>query len=207
MANEIRYHEDLFAGTRAQLIARVAQKISPKRLEHVLGVEETAVALAEKYGADVERASIAALTHDYAKEFPAVAFIQEIKSSAMDPDLLNWGNNIWHGVVGAEFVKRDLGITDPEILDAIRFHTIGAPKMDLLAQIIYVADFIEPHRDFPGVEEVRKIAFADLQEGVAAETKTTLEYLISKAVPIYPKTILTYNYWVPRYLEGVNHHR
>ena len=119
-----------------------------------------------------------------------------IKRDGYDTALLDYGNAIWHGVVGASFVERELGITDEEILHAIRVHTTGAAKMSLLDKIIYVADYIEPGRIFPGVKEARELALIDLDEAVAFETKHTLAHLIEQEQQIYPKTIETYNRWV-----------
>lgn len=82
--------------------------MSEQRFKHVLGVEETAVALAKKYGASPEKASIAALTHDYAKERPDEEFKMVIVRDGFDPELLNYNNAIWHGLVGASFVEREL---------------------------------------------------------------------------------------------------
>lgn len=181
---------------REELMQEVQMHMSERRFKHVLGVEEMAVALAAKYGASEEKASIAALTHDYAKERPAEEFELIIKRDGYDQDLLNYGNEIWHGLVGASMVQRELGIADEEILEAIRLHTTGAAKMSLLDKIIYVADYIEPGRNFPGVIEARELALVDLDEAVAYETKHTLLHLIEQEHKIYPKTIETYNYWV-----------
>ncbi len=192
------YSSHYTADTRETLMQKVQMRMSERRFQHVLGVEKMAVALAEKYGCSPEKASIAALTHDYAKERPDDEFILVIKRDGFDSDLLNYGNAIWHGLVGASFVECELGITDPEILNAIRVHTTGAAKMTLLDKIIYVADYIEPGRNFPGVEDAREIALVDLDEAVAFETKHTLAHLIEQEQQIYPKTIETYNHWVAK---------
>ncbi|EOT29047.1 bis(5'-nucleosyl)-tetraphosphatase (symmetrical) YqeK [Enterococcus saccharolyticus] len=183
---------------RELLMQRVQMQMSEKRFRHVLGVEETAIALAGKYGASLEKASIAALTHDYAKERSDDEFQLVIRRDQFDLDLLHWGNEIWHGLVGANFVQRELEIDDEEILQAIRVHTTGAAEMSLLDKIIYVADYIEPGRKFPGVEKAREIALINLDDAVAYETKHTLAHLVEKEVPIYPKTIETYNKWVAK---------
>lgn len=184
------------ASKREELMQEVQMHMSERRFQHVLGVEEMAVALAAKYGASEEKASIAALTHDYAKERPDEEFELIIHRDGYDLDLLNYGNAIWHGLVGASMVQRELGIDDEEILEAIRLHTTGAKKMSLLDKIIYVADYIEPGRNFPGVKEARELALIDLDEAVAYETKHTLQHLIEQEQQIYPKTLETYNYWV-----------
>ena len=184
------------AAQRELLMQKVQMQMSERRFRHVLGVEETAVALAAKYGADEAKASIAALTHDYAKERPNDEFELIIRLDGFDLALLNYGNEIWHGLVGADIVQRELAIDDEEILQAIRVHTTGAAKMSLLDKIIYVADYIEPGRDFPGVKEAREIALVDLDAAVAYETKHTLLHLIEQEHKIYPKTLETYNQWV-----------
>lgn len=138
------------------------------------------------------------MVHDYAKERPDEEFQLVIRRDGFDLDLLHWGNAIWHGVVGADFVQRELAIDDPEILQAIRVHTTGAAEMSLLDKILYVADYIEPGRDFPGVEAARELALVELDSAVAFETKHTLSHLIEQEKPIYPKTIETYNRWVAK---------
>ena len=192
----MNYSEEYTGYSREILMQKIQMRMSERRFKHVLGVEEMAIALAEKYGCSPEKASIAALTHDYAKERPDDEFILVIKRDGYDTALLDYGNAIWHGVVGASFVERELGITDEEILHAIRVHTTGAAKMSLLDKIIYVADYIEPGRVFPGVKEARELALIDLDEVVAFETKHTLAHLIEQEQQIYPKTIETYNRWV-----------
>ena len=169
--------------SREELMQKVQMRMSERRFKHVLGVEETAIALAGKYGCSLEKDD---------------EFILVIKRDGYDPALLHYGNAIWHGLVGASFVERELGITDEEILHAIRVHTTGAAEMSLLDKIIYVADYIEPGRSFPGVQDAREIAFLDLDEAVAFETKHTLAHLIEQEQQIYPKTIETYNHWVAK---------
>lgn len=190
----MKYNEN----TRATLLEKIKAAMSEKRFNHVLGVEAVALSLAERYGESKEKVSIAALTHDYAKERSDSEFKQVIRDYDYDLDLLNWNNAIWHGLLGAQFVEKELGITDESILQAIRLHTTGASQMSLLDKIIYVADYIEAGRDIPGVEKARAIAKKDLDEAVAYETKHTLAHLIDINAPIYPKTIETYNRWVAK---------
>lgn len=184
-----------FAGTRDQLVTQVKAQMSAKRFAHVLRVEEMALALAEHYQVDKQLATIAALTHDYAKERPDKDFLTVIDEEHLDPALKSWGNNVWHGVVGAELVAKELHIYDERILTAIRQHTIGGAAMSRLSQILYMADYIESGRTFPGVEEVRALAFTDLAASVGWQTQHTLNYLITQKLPVYPGTLQTYNVW------------
>ncbi|MGM0302249.1 HAD superfamily hydrolase [Enterococcus sp. AZ048] len=194
----MKYSRTYTAMEREALMQAVQMRMSERRFQHVLGVEETAIALAERFGASLEKASIAALTHDYAKERSDEEFELAIDQGDYEEkaELLKYGNAIWHGLVGADFVRQELKISDDEILTAIRLHTTGAAEMSLLDKIIYVADYIEPGRNFPGFEDARVIAFSDLDQAVAFETKHTLAHLIESETPVYPKTIETYNRWV-----------
>lgn len=197
MTNNIEYSNRYYAGTHAELVAKLRAALSDFRFEHVLRVEAKALELAEHLGIkDLEQVSVAALVHDYAKERSAEDFKAVIAAKHLDADLVNWGNAIWHGVVGAEMIHDELHVTDEDILNAVRRHTTGDVFMTTLDKLVYMADYIEDGRDFPGVTEVRNVTFNNLDEGVAWQTAHTLNYLMAKQALIYPKTILTYNAWV-----------
>ncbi|GHP12911.1 HD domain-containing protein [Lentilactobacillus fungorum] len=183
--------------SREELVEKLKAALTDSRFQHVLRVEQTAMKLAALNKVDLQSASIAGLVHDYAKQRPDEDFILAIKQYHLDPELLHYGNAIWHGVVGWLFVKNELQINDIEILNAVRYHTVGHEYMTPLEQIVYMADYIEPGRDFPGVDEARKITFANLAQGVAFQTKQTLSYLVAHNKPVFPQTIVTYNSWVP----------
>ncbi|MFV0558118.1 MAG: bis(5'-nucleosyl)-tetraphosphatase (symmetrical) YqeK [Enterococcus sp.] len=192
----MKYSQENIQITRQELMAKVQMQMSPRRFQHVLGVEACAIELATLYGASLELASIAALCHDYAKERSDETFITWINEQQLPLELLNWGNAVWHGIVGAEIIKQELLVTNEAVLNAIRVHTTGAAEMSLLDKILYVADYIEPNRDFVGVEKARQLAYQNLDAAVAYETEQTLVHLLAKKAPIYPKTIETYNKWV-----------
>ncbi|HEM3187323.1 bis(5'-nucleosyl)-tetraphosphatase (symmetrical) YqeK [Streptococcus suis] len=181
---------------RQALLEKIRVAMKSARFQHVLGVEEAALALADRYGCDPKKASLAALLHDYAKEVEDQVFLDLIAKYDLDKALLNWDNNIWHGVVGAYKIAEDFGLKDEEIFQAIQRHTIGAGQMTLLDKVLYVADYIEPNRDFPGVDEARRIAKESLDKAVAYETAQTISYLAKKGIPIYPQTLETYNGYV-----------
>lgn len=189
-------YRDYLDFSREELLEKVASSMSEKRFRHVLGVEQAALELAELYGYDATKASLAALLHDVAKEVEDAVFLELIDQKQLDPDLKNWGNNIWHGVVGAYLISAAFGLQDQEILQAIKRHTVGSADMTLLDKVLYVADYIEPGRDFPGVEQARQIAKESLDKAVAFETAQTVAHLAKKAIPIYPQTIETYNAYV-----------
>ena len=193
---EIEYQKHYYPGSRSELVKKLKDSLNKQsRFEHCLRVEQTAIQLAKLNHEDVEKAAVAGLIHDYAKERSAEEFKRVIIAKKMDPDLLNWGNFIWHGEVGAEIIQDELKITNEEILNAVRRHTIGAVQMTTLDKIVYVADYVEPGRDFPGANYAREVAFADLDDGVRYETQHTLQYLLENNQKIYPAAILTYNQW------------
>lgn len=187
--------------SRESLLDKIKEQMSEKRFRHILGVEKAAIFLAKKYGVDPHKASLSALLHDYAKEVPDHVFLELIDKYELDEDLKNWGNNIWHGRVGIYKIQEDLGLRDPEILHAIEVHTVGSADMSALAKVLYVADYIEEGRDFPGVIEARAIANCSLDMAVAFETMRLIDYLAELRVKIYPQSIETYNAFV-KYLKN-----
>ncbi|MHA8111012.1 bis(5'-nucleosyl)-tetraphosphatase (symmetrical) YqeK [Lactobacillaceae bacterium Melli_B4] len=194
----LEYKKNIVSYDRNELLKRLEAALRPKRFAHVQRVEQMAIKLARINGVDEELASIAGLVHDYAKQRPDEDFIKTIKDYKMDPDLLNYGNYIWHGYVGWILVKNELGISNVDVLKAVEYHTIGAPYMSKLTQIVYMADYIEEGREFEGVDKARQITFDNLQNGVAYQAFHTLNYVVTKhETPIYPKTIDTFNAWVP----------
>ena len=182
--------------TRDQLLVKMQHLLPEKRLKHCLGVEQTAIELAERFGVDREKAGLAGLLHDYAKKLSDEEFLALIDKYDLAPKLKDWGNNVWHGLVGVYKIREDLGLSDPEILRSIEIHTVGSAQMSDLDKVVYVADYIEPNRDFPGVEEAREIARISLNRAVAYETARTVEYLAHQGLPIYPQTLETYNAYV-----------
>lgn len=199
--NKLSYSQKYCELTREQLIDTMEETLSKRRFKHVMRVEKTALKLAELYKVDMEKVSIAAIAHDYAKEKPDEEMRDLIISENLDLDMLQYGSNIWHGSLGSVLMKNEYNIEDEEILEAIRWHTIGSPRMCKVAQVIYVADFIEPNRSFKGVEEARELAEIDLNETIAYITRHTLSNLIRNKTKIYPKAIETYNAWAVKNKE------
>lgn len=178
---------------REKALTIVKEQLTEHRYEHTLGVMETAIVLARKYHADVKRAETAAIFHDYAKFRPKDEMKQIIINERMPADLLFHHSELWHAPVGAYLVKTEVGIEDEEILDAIRYHTSGREHMTQLEKVIFVADYIEPGRHFPGVEEVREVVKEDLDLALIYSLRNTIMFLAKKNQAIYPETIHTYN--------------
>ena len=179
----------------AEIVAKEKSNMTEDRFEHCIGVSKTAKKLAELNQYDEDKAALAGFIHDYAKQVSVEEYREVIKTKGFDQDLLNWNRSIWHGIVGTYFIQRDLKITDTEILTAVRRHTTADVEMTTLDKIVFMADYIEPGRSFPGVEEARKITYANLDKGVGYQLAHTLEFLIEKRNKIYPRTLDAYNVW------------
>ncbi|MFS0655234.1 bis(5'-nucleosyl)-tetraphosphatase (symmetrical) YqeK [Bacillus sp. 179-C3.3 HS] len=178
---------------REEALNCVKEQLTEHRYTHTIGVMNTAMTLAERFGADVKKAEIAAIFHDYAKFRPKEEMKGIIQKERMNPQLLDYSPELWHAPVGAYLVKKEVGIDDEEVLNAIEFHTSGRPNMSLLEKVIYVADYIEPGRHFPGVEEVRALAENHLDSALTQSLKNTIHFLMKKNQPVYPDTLATYN--------------
>ncbi len=178
---------------RETALAVVKEQLTDHRYVHTVGVMETAIKLADRYGADRKKAELAAIFHDYAKFRPKDEMKSIIEEQHMEKALLEFNSELWHAPVGAYLVEKEAGIKDPEILDAIRYHTSGRVGMTLLDKIIYLADYIEPRRHFPGVDEVREMAKMNLDQALVQSVKNTIVFLMKKNQPVYPDTFYTYN--------------
>ncbi|MFC7681455.1 bis(5'-nucleosyl)-tetraphosphatase (symmetrical) YqeK [Paenibacillus sp. GCM10028914] len=179
--------------SREQLIEAVSSQMPEKRWIHTQGVMDTAVKLAEQYGADPEKADLAAILHDVAKYWPVLKLKEVLVDNGLSGDLLEHDKQLWHAEVGAFVAERDYGITDQEVLDAIRYHTSGRVGMTLLDKVVCLADYMEPGRDFPGVNNIRELANHSLEEALLAGFDSTINHLLSRRQIIYPLTLLARN--------------
>lgn len=178
-----------------QIEKDVKSKLKPRRFRHTIGVKYTSICLAMRYGEDLEKAALAGLLHDCAKnlaEEDLLALCREkglpvSESEERSPFLL-------HGRVGAYFARTEYGIEDEDILGAITWHTTGCPNMSLLEKIVFTADYIEPGRDTaPNLDRLRQLAFTNLDAAVVEILEQTLDYLRAEGKEIDPQTELTYN--------------
>ncbi|AVQ27898.1 MULTISPECIES: bis(5'-nucleosyl)-tetraphosphatase (symmetrical) YqeK [Fusobacterium] len=174
-----------------ELRDRVRKRMREKRYIHTLGVEEKAVELAEKYGADIEKCRIAAILHDVAKEMQIDKmkdicqknFSEELSKEDMEI------NEILHGFAGCIIARDEFGITDEDILNGIKYHTVGKRGLSLLGRIIYIADGIEKNRDYPAVDEIRREVEKDLDKGIILEIDRKVEYLTERKGKIHKNTV------------------
>lgn len=163
--------------------------LKAKRVAHVLGTEETAVKLAEKYGADVEKARVAALLHDCTKRLSMGEQLVLCEKYGIELDELEQrALKLLHAKTGAA-IARDVFAVDEEVYSAILWHTTGRADMTKLEKIIYLADYIEPNRDFPGLAELREAVWEDLDKGLLIGLSMTVEEMKEMGNPIHKNTL------------------
>ena len=146
---------------------RLEKELPAKRFHHTLAVSETAVKLARRYGVDEKKAAIAGLLHDSGRQIPTKEFIAKAAELGIPLDEVEKNQPILiHAKLGVYYAQQEFGVTDPDILSSIRYHTTGAAHMSPLAMVIYLADLVEPNRDFPGVDTMREEVKKGLENGM-----------------------------------------
>lgn len=179
------------------------ERLSDKRYAHTLRVADTAERLATLHGLDPKRARLAALLHDSAREMDKNEMLRVVEERGIPTnDLERERPMLLHGPVAAELAREELGVEDDEVLDAVRVHTMGAPGMGSLALALYVADKIEPDRDQPGVETLRKLALKDLRRAAVAALDRSISHNEERGRPNHPKS-----YEALEWLEGPGRER
>ncbi|MCY1568406.1 bis(5'-nucleosyl)-tetraphosphatase (symmetrical) YqeK [Staphylococcus pettenkoferi] len=182
---------------KSEAIELIKEKLPDKRYQHSLRVADTAVKLARLYEGDVDKAEMAGILHDYCKYDELGYMYQIVRQHDLDPNLLSFGGEILHGPVCAALMKSEYDITDDEILTAIAYHTTGRAQMTKTEKIVFIADYIEPERQIPGVEEIRDMAYnqGSLDHTIYEISKRTVLYLISNDITVFNTTIECLNYY------------
>ncbi len=166
-----------------------------ERYEHSLGVAESALQLAVRYGENEGEAVIAGLLHDCAKDIDDDELLFQCGKYGIEVDEVALANpRILHGRLGAEYAKRVFEVDNVRILDAIKTHTTGSENMNMLQKIIFLADFIEAGRLFQGVDELRELAFEDLDKAVLKGLDITIVSVLRKGRLLHPHTVKARNY-------------
>ena len=179
---------------------KLKNELDESRYEHTIGVMDTAACLAMRYGADLTQALVAGLLHDCAKCIPNDKKLKLCRKNGIEvtpfeekaPFLL-------HAKLGAWMAEHEYHVSDPAILSAIACHTTGKPDMSLLDKIVFIADYIEPGRNkAPGLPEIRRLSFTDIDQALIRILSDTLDYLASSNDPIDPATQNVLDYYLRR---------
>ncbi len=198
---EINYQPEHINLSRQALVAQVQDRVTKARFEHILRVESTAVKMAKTMDVDPELASIAALLHDYAKDMDKGDMLALAQKYWPQGHLERGNPSVWHGYAAAEIARQQLGVLDESILAAVSSHTIGCYEMDKLAKIIFVADYIEPGRDFKGVDQARKLAKKSIEQAMIYKMAESIQNVARKRQPIFEESVKIYNHWITQYKE------
>ena len=181
-------HKVLTGLTPDELRPIAMSYLKPKRMPHVLGTEQEAVRLVRRYGGDETQARIAALLHDCTKKLDMAQQLALCeKYGIMLDELEQKALKLLHSKTGAAIARDVFGVEDA-VYDAILYHTTGKPDMTRLEKIIYLADYIEPTRDFPGVDELRKTVYEDLDKGLLMGLTMTIQEMEEMGNPVHHLT-------------------
>lgn len=172
---------------RNRIESHIRKNLNERRLKHTYSVVDEAVKLARHYGADVEKAQLAALFHDMFRSTNPAVLNMYIRQLGLPNKLID-NPNLSHGKIAAEMMKREYGIDDADMINAVSFHTTGRAGMSTLEKVIFLADAIEPGRNYPTVEETRALAYVDLDKACISSLARTVEYIRKKGEYLDPDT-------------------
>lgn len=178
----------------AEFLEEIKKHLNPDRLYHSLNVADEAKKLAKHYGADEQKAFTAGLLHDILKNTPDSELLQYFeRNGIMLTETERASRKTWHAMAGADFLRRELHVTDEDILSAVRWHTTGRAGMTLLDKVLFIADFISADRDYPGVERMREKAYVSLEDAMLEGLQFTINELLENAWPVHEDSIRAYN--------------
>ena len=164
------------------------------RYTHSLNVAKEALALAKLYGCDEQKAYTAGILHDITKELPKDEQLQIIKNGGIIlDDVQKNAPKLWHSISGSVYVQTHLGITDSDIINAIRYHTTGRAGMSLLEKIIYTADYTSAERSYDGADIMRSKSRESLEDAMIFSCQYTLQKLSENRAAIHPDQLFCYN--------------
>jgi predicted HD superfamily hydrolase involved in NAD metabolism len=183
---------------RRRVLTWLEDQVPRSRLEHILRVEQMAIDLAQRHQADVAKAAQAGLMHDLAKCFKPEQLLNWAKSAELElDDIYRDSPPLLHADVGAVVAQREFDVQDEQILSAIANHTLGAPGMDKLSCVVYLADTLEPGRgDAEPLPHLRQVADENLAAAVYLTCDYTIQKLMRKERLIHPRAVLARNHFL-----------
>ncbi|MBU3160125.1 bis(5'-nucleosyl)-tetraphosphatase (symmetrical) YqeK [Clostridium frigoris] len=178
-----------------EMLNYIKKNLKESRFKHSVSVSETAIELATIYGQNIEKARIAGLVHDCAKNLADDQLMKMAIDHRIELDEVSKQSpQIIHGLVGSIIARDIMEIQDEDILNSIRYHTTGRKNMSILEKIIFISDYIEPLRTFKGKEEVRSLSRVNLDVAVMMCLENTIKYVISKKQLLHIDTVYARNY-------------
>lgn len=182
---------------------KIEMHLGEELYQHSLGVAATARELALRFGADDYRAYLAGLLHDYGKGYEPDKLLEMAGKLGLVLDYYSrMEKRLLHAPVGAALLPVEMGIDDKEIIAAVACHTTGSPEMNIMGKVVYLADFIEPGRKFPGVDKIRRIAGENLDEALLAVVDETIISIVKRGLLLHPLSVSFRNSLIENKLEG-----
>lgn len=177
-----------------ELCTLLQKRLSKKRFVHTVNVMKKAEQLAVMYQEDVEKAKLAALLHDITKEVDLDKQLKMLQDFAIIKDsVILETPNLYHAFTAAIYAQQELGITDADVLNAVRYHTIARAGMSGLEKIIYIADATSDERDYKSVDRFRALSEEDLDVCMFEFLKYTIRYLVKEECLIPTDTMEAYH--------------
>jgi nicotinate-nucleotide adenylyltransferase len=185
--------------TDEQIVEILRRRLKPKRFAHSLAVAEEAVRLAKKYGADPVKAKTVGLLHDIMKNEKPEDQLQILdRFGILMTEVERGAEKLYHAMSGAAFIQHILGISDEDMINAVRYHTTARAGMSVLEQVLYLADFTSADRDYDDVDVMRRLVDVGVAEAMRYALSYTIHDLVDKEKPIHPDTVAAYNEWQMR---------
>ncbi|MDR1195279.1 MAG: bis(5'-nucleosyl)-tetraphosphatase (symmetrical) YqeK [Endomicrobium sp.] len=178
------------------------RNLSPKRFEHSYYVSKFAVSLAEGKGVNILKVQTAALLHDCAKSMTGKELINFLKNHKRKikyfKEIIKYYPQLLHSYAGALVIKNEFKIKDKEILNAVKYHTLGRPSMSMTEKILFVADALSRDRKYKGIVEIRNLAKKDIDAAFMIVLSNKIKYVLSGGKRLCPQTVDTWNYYAKK---------
>ncbi len=181
-----------------EIIEKVKEILPKKRFDHVVRVVDMSLKLAKIYNSDIDKVKKSAYLHDIAKFFTLEEMLDLLDENEIEKEYVV--REFLHGFAGAIYVKKEFQIDDEDILNGIRYHTVGRKGMSQIEKIVYLADAIEEGRDYEGVQEIRELAYKNLDKAILMEANHKIKYLIDIGVVLHPNTVEMRN-WILKVIK------
>lgn len=183
--------------TIEQMKEKLSTMLTEHRYTHSLGVMETAEKMAKTFNVDVENAIVAGLLHDCAKQIDRQVQLKMCKERNIELDeIKKSAPSLVHADLGASVAKTEFGVTDDDVLSAIKYHTLGRKNMSDLEKVLFLADVIEPNRrDFEGLLELRDLCYKDLDEAMLYGLTLSIENVERKGRILHTQTLDAVEYF------------
>ncbi len=182
------------------IIAYLKEHVSPARFRHTLGTWKAALQLAERFGVDRDKTTLAALLHDAGKGLSREAMVRYVKKHRVPvpclEDSIRHNPSLLHSYISAHIAHSRFAVSDKDILEAIALHTLGGPRMSALAKIIYLADATSTDRRYPAAKQIRWMSRRNLDKAFVLAMRHKMYHVVSNGKWMHPAAVETWNGYI-----------